>query len=107
MKFYLGWLAALMVVLGFFIVGTLKPAALTVKVEEPIRGLVTAKEWVPAHDDQHYHTFYNADGTFIMIPYFVYYDDEWRIYVGKRYANVQKAEFQAIEVQGYFEERRP
>lgn len=70
----------------------------------PVEGIVTAKEWVPSHDDQQFINVYQPDGSFIMVPTWTHYDEEWRIYVGSRYARVSKGKFKTIEIQSYFKE---
>lgn len=71
----------------------------------PVQGLVTAKQWVPAHDDMQLMNIYNADGTFTTIPYWVHYDDQYWIHVGHKKCRVSKEDFKKIEVQQYFMER--
>ena len=70
----------------------------------PVEGLVTAKQWVPAHDDMWFMQIPDGNGGFTQIPQWTHYDDEWRVYVGGRYVRVSKEQFKAVEVQQYFKE---
>lgn len=71
----------------------------------PVEGIVTAKQWIPAHDDMYFLQIYDGNGGFTQVPQWVHYDDEWRIYVGSRHAKVSKEKFKAVEIQGYFTNR--
>ncbi len=73
---------------------------------QPLSGVVTAKQWVPAHDDVQMLLIADGNGGFTQIPQWNHYDDEWRIWVGNSYVRVTKEEFKRIEIQQYFEERR-
>lgn len=70
----------------------------------PVEGVVTAKQWIPAHDDMYFMQIYDGNGGFTQVPQWIHYDDEWRIYVGSRYVKVTKEQFKTIEVQQHFKE---
>lgn len=71
----------------------------------PLEGIVTAKEWIPAHDDMYFMSIPDGNGSLIQIPQWTHTDDQWRIYVGSRYARVTKETFKKIEVQQHFREQ--
>lgn len=74
------------------------------KPEPPIEGIVTGKQWVPAHDDMSTMLIPDSNGGLMQIPQWTHYNDEWRIFVGSRYVRVSQADFKRIEVEQYFRE---
>ena len=69
----------------------------------PISGIVTAKEWVPAHDDMWFLTMIVGDQTY-MIPQTDHIPDRWWIKVAGRKLRVSKEEFQRIQIGDFFSE---
>lgn len=68
-------------------------------------GLITGKEWVPAHSSTQFITVTHHDGTFSMIPITSSYKDAWLLYIGRRSKEVPKEVFDTVEIGKFWKEQ--